>query len=80
MSVSKQALDELCAKLRALELSDEQRLVLDKVLEIAWDYVNIQLKLDVQFDGCFEPEEAAVIMAYPNDWGKESNIINAPQT
>jgi hypothetical protein len=65
MPISNEELEELCAKLAALELSDDQRLLLDKVMKIAWDFVGSKGDLDAQFDGCFEPGEAALIMAYP---------------
>jgi hypothetical protein len=64
MSISTQELEELCAKLAELELSDDQRLLLDNVLKIAWDFVGSHSSLDAQFDGCFEPDEAGAIMAY----------------
>lgn len=76
MSIGEKELEELCAKLVALDLSDDQRLLLDKVLKIAWDYAASQRQLDAEFGGCFEPEEAAAIMAYPSDSTKNSNIIN----
>ncbi len=64
MPISNEELEELCAKLAALELSRDQRLLLDKVMKIAWDFVGSKGDLDGQFDGCFEPREAALIMAY----------------
>lgn len=64
MPISNQELEELCATLAALELSDDQRLLLDNVMKIAWDFVGSHGDLDAQFDGCFEPGEAAEIMAY----------------
>jgi hypothetical protein len=64
MSISNQELEELCAKLAALELSDDQRLLLDSALKIAWDFVGAEGSLDAEFDGCFEPDEAEMIMAY----------------
>jgi hypothetical protein len=64
MSISDQELEQLCAKLAGLELSDDQRRLLDAVLQIAWDFVSSHSSLDAQFDGCFEPDEAELIMAY----------------
>ena len=65
MTIEKKELDELRVKLAELELSDAQRLLLDKVLKIAWDHVAVQHQLDAAFDGSFSPEHAAAIMAYP---------------
>lgn len=77
MSISKSELDELREKLDALELSGDQRHFLDKVLKIAWDHAVAQRQLDAQFDGCFEPEDAATIMAYPSkSITGPANIIN----
>lgn len=64
MSMRRDELEELQAKLAALDLSDDQRLLLDGVLRLAWDVVASQRSLDSEFDGCFEPEEADLIMAY----------------
>jgi hypothetical protein len=80
MSIDKAELDELCAKLADLRLSEDQRRLLDKILKIAWDYASAQRQLDADFDGCFEPEEAVVITNYPGGGGPvmPANIINAP--
>lgn len=76
MPFSKEELEELCTKLAELELSDDQRLLLGKVLKIAWDYAGEKLRLDAEFDGCFEPGEAGVIMAYPIDRDRWHRIID----
>jgi hypothetical protein len=64
MSITNEELEELCAKLDALDLSETQRSFLDNVLKIAWDCVGSHASLDEEFDGCFEPGEAALIMQY----------------
>ena len=64
MEISNEKLEELCATLADLELTPEQRQLLDNVLKIAWDFATTNDDLEAQFNGCFEPEEAAVIMAY----------------
>lgn len=76
MTFSKEELEELCAKLADLELSDDQRVLLGKVLKIAWDYAGVKLRLDAEFDGCFEPGEAGVIMDYPIDHDRMKRIID----
>jgi hypothetical protein len=64
MPISQQELEELRAKLAALELSDDQRTLLDSVMRIARDLAGAHSVLDAEFDGCFSPGEAEVIMAY----------------
>lgn len=64
MTMRKAELEELHAKLAALDLSDDQRLLLDAVLRLAWDFVGSRGSLDAEFDGSFEPGEAELIMAY----------------
>ncbi|MFL6140556.1 MAG: hypothetical protein ACJ72N_01640 [Labedaea sp.] len=63
-SISEQELQELSAKLDALDLSPAQRALLRNVLQIAWDLVGSQTALDKEFDGSFKPVEAARILAY----------------
>ena len=65
MSIDQTAIDDLRAKLAALDLTTEQRAFLDAIQRIAWDLVGSQSSLDAEFDGCFEPGEAEMIMAYP---------------
>jgi hypothetical protein len=62
--ISQEELDELNTKLNALDLSDAQRALLNAVLQIAWDCVGSHASLDAEFNGSFEPGEAASIMAY----------------
>lgn len=65
MTIDERELDELRVKLAELKLSDNQRLLLDKILKIAWDHVVVQHQLDIEFEGSFSPAHAAAIMAYP---------------
>jgi hypothetical protein len=57
---------DLCAKLDALELTPAQRALLTAILKIAADLARPFELFDEEFDGCFEPDEAAMIMAYPH--------------
>jgi hypothetical protein len=69
----KSEIEQLCAKLAALELSEDQRALLDGILAIAWDYVGSHGTLEAEFNGCFEPDEAALILAYQS--APQSNSI-----
>ncbi len=65
MEISNDDLRQLCDRLANLDgLTAEQRQLLDNVLKIAWDFATTNEDLEAEFNGCFEPEEAAVIMAY----------------
>lgn len=64
MQISDKELEELRVTLAALDLTPEQRQLLDNVLKIAWDFATTNDDLDAQFNGSFTPEEAEVIMAY----------------
>lgn len=61
-TISDEEVEDFCAKLNALDLSDAQRALLNAILKMAWDMTHENL--DLQFDGCFEPDQAALIMAY----------------
>ncbi|HEV2782536.1 MAG TPA: hypothetical protein VGX25_24345 [Actinophytocola sp.] len=63
-SITQEELTDLCDKLRELDLTEAQRALLDAILRIAFDATVPEESLDDEFDGCFEPDQAAVILAY----------------
>ena len=62
MTINKEELRELRVKLDGLDLSEEQRRLLDEIVRIAWVVADQGDALDAQFDDSFEPGEAAAIM------------------
>jgi hypothetical protein len=65
--ISDEQLTDFCGKLNdfreSLE-SAEQKSLLDAILKIAWSKTASAESLDQEFDGCFEPGEAAAILQY----------------
>jgi hypothetical protein len=60
-------LTEFCEKLevfREKTLTAPQRVLLDAILSIAWNATAPEKSLESGFDGCFEPNQAKLILAY----------------
>jgi hypothetical protein len=78
LSISNEEVDDLCTKLKNLEddLSPAQALLLNTILRIAHDVTVPQEPLDKEFDGCFEPGQAAMILSYQEGApAKQANMI-----
>lgn len=54
----------LCAKLKKCGLTQAERTLLEKALKVARHTTNPHAQFDLEFDDCFEPGEAALIMKY----------------
>jgi hypothetical protein len=66
----------LCEKLNKLELTPEERQLLNAILRIVWDVTAPDASPEKEFDpklgGCFEPGQAEIIMAYQTEPTYES--------
>jgi hypothetical protein len=63
-SMSDEVFRSLCEKLTKADLTPEERELLNGILKIVWDVAGPSGSPDKEFDGCFEPGEAALIGAY----------------
>jgi hypothetical protein len=60
-------LTEFCEKLKVFRettLTEPQRALLDAVLSFAWNATAPEESLMSGFDGCFEPNQAELILSY----------------
>jgi hypothetical protein len=60
-------LTEFCEKLKVFRektLTARQRVLLDAILSIAWNATAPEESLESGFDGCFDPNQAKLILAY----------------
>jgi hypothetical protein len=60
-------LTEFCEKLKVFReqtLTGPQLALLDAILSIAWNATAREESLESGFDGCFEPHQAKLILAY----------------
>ena len=64
MVTKDEQLQQLCDKLTGLDLSDDEKTLLKAILRIARDFVNAGGDLAGEFDDCFEPGDAELILAY----------------
>ena len=65
-SISNDQLDDFCTKLEGFKgtLSQPQRDLLEAILKIAWTATEPEESIATEFDGCFKPKHAELILAY----------------
>jgi hypothetical protein len=74
--ISDEEVNDFCEKVEEFKntLSSAQQALLDTIFKIAWNASVREESFDSHFDGCFKPDEAALILDY-----QKGDAVMAPR-